>query len=98
VTSHCNNKDDLIAYTSVCQQEQALDRPVAGFVNFCVEKLSRNFYYSHLLTVMKHEIFHTLGFSSSLYGYYRADDGTPLTARVTKNGKPAVKWSNKVIN
>jgi leishmanolysin-like peptidase len=106
VTSHCNNKGDVIAYASACQQEQTLDRPVAGFVNFCVEKLSRNFYYSHLLTFMKHEIFHALGFSSSLYGYYRADDGTPLTEKLSdgrpvtarlSDGRP-VKWSNKVIN
>ncbi len=96
VTSHCNRDNDVIAYASVCQQEQMLDRPVAGFVNFCAEKLSRNFHYDHLLAFVKHEIFHALGFSSSLYGFYRADDGTPLTPR-NSDGKPTSKWSDMVI-
>ena len=94
-TSHCSEKDDILAYASACGQEQTLDRPVAGFVNFCVGKLSQNFHYSHLLAFLKHEIFHALGFSSSLYGYYRADDGTPLTPRLS-DGTPISKWSNKV--
>ena len=96
-TSNCNNQDDLIAFASTCQLEQTLDRPVAGFVNFCVDKLSRKFHYSHLLAVVKHEIFHALGFSSSLYGYFRADDGTPLTPRLP-DGRPTSSWSDKVRN
>ena len=94
-TSNCNIQDDLIAFASTCQQEQALDRPVAGFVNFCAKKLSRDYHYSHLLAVVKHEIFHAIGFSSSLYGYFRADDGSPLTPRLS-DGRPTSKWSDKV--
>lgn len=93
-TSHCK-KQDVVAYAAVCQQEQSLDRPVAGFVNFCEENLSDTIHFSHLLAIIKHEIFHALGFSSSLYGYYRADDGTPLTNR-RSDGRPIVKWSDKV--
>ena len=95
-TSQCRDQKDLVAYAASCQLEQAFDRPVAGFVNICVDKLSGKFEYSHLLTWVKHEIFHALGFSSSLYGYYRADDGTPLTRRL-EDGRPATKWSNKVL-
>ena len=94
-TSHCNLTDDVIAYASACQQEQMLDRPVAGLVNFCVAKLSQNFHYSHMLAFLKHEIFHALGFSSLLYGYFRAEDGTPLSPR-TSNGKPIPELMDKV--
>lgn len=94
-TLHCRDQDDVLAYASTCQQEQALDRPVAGFVNFCGEKLARGFHYRHMLAVVKHEIFHAIGFSSSLYGFYRADNGMRLTARLP-DGRPVSKWSDKV--
>ena len=95
-TSDCNKEGDIIAYASTCQQEGVLDRPIAGFVNFCVGKMARNLHYNHLLAIVKHEIFHAIGFSTRLYGYYRAEDGTPLTGRIA-DGRPAFKWSNKVI-
>ena len=95
-TSHCKAREDVVAYASVCQQEQSLDRPVAGFVNFCEEKVSSSsIHYSNLVAIVKHELFHALGFSSSLYGYYRAEDGTPLTTR-RKDGRPLIRWSDKV--
>jgi leishmanolysin-like peptidase len=40
-----------------------------------------------LLSTVKHEILHALGFSSSLYAFYRDSDGNPLTPRID-NGKP----------
>ncbi|XP_028408918.1 leishmanolysin-like peptidase [Dendronephthya gigantea] len=95
-TSNCHRNGDVIAYASTCQQEGMLDRPIAGFVNFCVSKMKRNLHYSHLLAIVKHEIFHAIGFSKRLYSYYRAEDGTPLTQRIA-DGRPASEWSEKVI-
>lgn len=49
---------------------------------------------------MKHEILHALGFSVSLYAYFRDANGQPLTPR-TKSGKPISSggnpWSDRVI-
>ncbi|XP_046858994.1 leishmanolysin-like peptidase isoform X3 [Xenia sp. Carnegie-2017] len=84
------------AYASSCQQEQRLDRPVAGFVNFCPEAFMKKLHFSHLLAITKHEIFHALGFSSLLFAYYRMDNGHPLTPRL-HDGRPAYRWSDKVI-
>lgn len=52
---------------------------------------------------MKHEILHALGFSVSLYAYFRDENGNPLTER-ERNGKPPLNkernthhWSEKII-
>jgi len=56
-----------------------------------------------MISTVKHEILHALGFSVSLFGYYRDKNGEPLTKR-GKDGKPDVdktlntaKWSEKVV-
>ncbi len=40
-----------------------------------------------LLSTVKHEMLHALGFSVSLFAFYRDKDGNPLTPR-GENGKP----------
>lgn len=52
---------------------------------------------------MKHEILHALGFSVSLYAYFRDKEGKPLSSR-GRNGKPLIsrqlkapQWSENVI-
>jgi leishmanolysin-like peptidase len=40
-----------------------------------------------LLSTVKHEILHALGFSVSLYAFYRDGRGEPRTKR-TETGKP----------
>ena len=50
---------------------------------------------------MKHEILHALGFSVSLYAYFRDENGEPLTLR-NRNGKPVQTkdsnpWGDNVV-
>lgn len=102
-TTHCNEAN-IVAYASYCQQEHALNRPVAGFVNLCPGKLETSAQsFESLLSTLKHEIYHALGFSVGLFAFYRDHDGKPLSKRL-KNGLPEYnnfnnlyQWSDKVI-
>ncbi|XP_066247527.1 leishmanolysin-like peptidase [Euwallacea similis] len=104
-TERCN-KSLTVAYASHCQQESGLDRPIAGHANLCPNSISTSRQdLEILLSTVKHEILHALGFSVSLYAFYRSRDGTPLTERSPETGKPPLneslqtyQWSNKVIN
>lgn len=103
-TERCN-KSLTVAYAAHCQQETALDRPIAGHANLCPESIStKKQDLEVLLSTVKHEILHALGFSISLYAFYRNSNGEPLTPRRNDTGKPTLnehlqtyQWSNKVI-
>ena len=97
---------ETLAYAAACQQESALDRPVVGFINICPEKVTTSELktgYNEVLATIKHEIFHALGFSPSLYAFFRNQSGDPLTPR-RRNGLPInfssvlkhYKWSEEV--
>ncbi|KAB7506187.1 Leishmanolysin-like peptidase [Armadillidium nasatum] len=102
-TDRCK-KGFTVAYAAHCQQESTLDRPIAGHVNLCPFSISiKKQEVQTLLSTVKHEILHALGFSVSLYAYFRDDNGEPLTER-TESGKPplneqlqARQWSDKII-
>ncbi|XP_065336991.1 leishmanolysin-like peptidase [Cloeon dipterum] len=102
-TDRCH-KGMTVAYAAHCQQESSLDRPIAGHANLCPGTIStKPQELEILLSTVKHEILHALGFSSSLYAFYRDSEGNPLTPRID-NGKPQLneklqtrQWSNKVI-
>ncbi|CAH1153503.1 unnamed protein product [Phaedon cochleariae] len=103
-TERCN-KSLTVAYAAHCQQESALDRPIAGHANLCPNSIStkRQELETQMSTV-KHEILHALGFSVSLYAFYRDQRGSPLTQRISETGKPPLneslqtyQWSDKVI-
>ena len=65
-----------------------LFRPIAGHANLCPSSISlKEQEMNTLLSTVKHEILHALGFSVSLYAFYRDDQGNPLTNR-SENGKP----------
>ena len=98
------NETSTLAFATFCQQESGLDRPVVGSVNICPAKVTKETLdsaYSQLLATLKHEIFHALGFSPSLYAFYRNASGFPLTPRGPK-GLPLdrdqgrYKWSEEV--
>ncbi|XP_072402346.1 leishmanolysin-like peptidase [Diabrotica undecimpunctata] len=99
------NKTLTVAYAAYCQQESTLDRPIAGHANLCPESIStKRQDIEILLATVKHEILHALGFSISLYAFYRDADGNPLTPRSKETGKPPLnekleiyQWSDKVI-
>ncbi|XP_039762787.1 leishmanolysin-like peptidase isoform X2 [Pararge aegeria] len=94
-----------VAYASHCQQEAALDRPVAGHANFCPGELSTKYRdMPSVLSTVKHEMLHALGFSVSLFGFYRDENGDPLTPRRPDTGNPPLdeelqihKWSDRVV-
>ncbi|KAL1492801.1 hypothetical protein ABEB36_010985 [Hypothenemus hampei] len=103
-TERCS-KSLTVAYASHCQQESGLDRPIAGHANLCPNSISTNRQdLEILLSTVKHEILHALGFSVSLYAFFRDRDGNPLTERSPETGKPPLnetlqtyQWSEKVI-
>lgn len=95
---------ETVAYAAHCQQEDELDRPVAGHTNICpkaIAKPERDI--QSLTSTLKHELLHALGFSSSLYAYFRDAEGRPLTPR-GDDGKPPInqelqvrQWSDRTI-
>ncbi|XP_022210651.1 leishmanolysin-like peptidase [Drosophila obscura] len=94
-----------VAYAAHCQQEAALDRPIAGHANLCPESIStKPQELQTLISTVKHEILHALGFSVSLYAFFRDDEGRPRTPRKSETGKPFLneklqihQWSNETI-
>uniref|UniRef100_A0A0N4ZY23 Leishmanolysin-like peptidase n=1 Tax=Parastrongyloides trichosuri TaxID=131310 RepID=A0A0N4ZY23_PARTI len=81
----CKN-NDTIAYAAHCQQEAQFDRPIAGHVNICPKALSTHLHDQEILiSTIKHEILHALGFAHGLFAFYRNDDGTPRTKRNRHN-------------
>ncbi|KAJ8913177.1 hypothetical protein NQ315_009014, partial [Exocentrus adspersus] len=92
-TERCN-KSLTVAYAAHCQQESALDRPIAGHANLCPNSIStKRQELEILLSTVKHEILHALGFSVSLYAFYRDHNGEPLTPRSPETGKPPLNES-----
>ena len=77
----------IIAFAGACQLESILDRPIAGFINFCPNNLggtTRDF----LFEVAKHELLHALGFSSFLIPFWRDSTGSPRTPRDSNQRPP----------
>lgn len=87
-TERCH-KGLTVAYAAHCQQEAAMDRPIAGHANLCPYSIStKPQELQTLLSTVKHEILHALGFSVSLYAFFRDDNGEPRTPRKPDTGKP----------
>ncbi|KAL8183199.1 UNVERIFIED_CONTAM: hypothetical protein K2H54_022957, partial [Gekko kuhli] len=78
--------------------------PIAGYANLCPNMISTQPQeFVGMLSTVKHEIIHALGFSAGLFAFYHDKDGNPLTARYAE-GVPAFneslglyQWSNKVV-
>eukprot|EP00930_Biecheleria_cincta_P011665 TRINITY_DN11467_c0_g1_i1.p1 TRINITY_DN11467_c0_g1~~TRINITY_DN11467_c0_g1_i1.p1 ORF type:complete len:1128 (-),score=147.38 TRINITY_DN11467_c0_g1_i1:57-3440(-) len=72
-----------VAFASACRQGED-DRPVAGVLNFCpghVVKMLALRRWHQDVAVAVHELFHIMGFSSTLFAFFRDDSGHPLTSR-----------------
>eukprot|EP01137_Pigoraptor_chileana_P037188 Opistho-2@33885 len=71
----------VLAYAAPCRKDQ-LDRTVAGYINFCPDRLSAdpNDWDDQVATAV-HEMMHVLGFSSYGFAYFRDENGTPRTTR-----------------
>lgn len=103
-TDRCH-KGLTVAYAAHCQQEATLDRPIAGHANLCPDSISTKPQELHtLLSTVKHEILHALGFSVSLYAFFHDENGNPRTPRKNDTRKPLLneqsqihQWSNTTI-
>jgi len=103
-TARCK-KDQTIAYAAHCAQDAKTDRPVAGHANLCPNSISTDPKdLRALIATVKHELTHVLGFSVSLFAYYRDEFGLPLTNRDSSPGPIPIdpktgyaKWSDKII-
>uniref|UniRef100_A0A674CX17 Leishmanolysin-like peptidase n=1 Tax=Salmo trutta TaxID=8032 RepID=A0A674CX17_SALTR len=102
-TERCG-QENIVAYAAYCQLESELDRPIAGYANLCPNMISTQPQeFEGMLSTVKHEVIHALGFSAGLFAFYHDDDGKPLTPRFA-SGLPAFneslglyQWSDAVI-
>ncbi|XP_064398693.1 leishmanolysin-like peptidase isoform X2 [Halichondria panicea] len=70
----------IFAFASSCQLESELDRPIAGFINFCPGSYD-NLDDDTLTRNGLHEVLHVLVFSPTLYPWFRDENGNPRTER-----------------
>lgn len=75
-----------VVFAGACQIESTLDRPIAGYINFCPDSLEGIPDYL-LFDVAKHEMFHALAFSTDLFPFWRDSSGQPRTPRES-DGRP----------
>ncbi|CAI4228856.1 unnamed protein product [Auanema sp. JU1783] len=95
-TQRCDMPDTL-AYAAHCQQEAELDRPIAGHVNLCPQAISTHKHDREILvSTVKHELLHALGFSVGLFAFFRDEYGKPRTKR-NSYGKPLTLNKEKGI-
>ncbi|XP_029461150.1 leishmanolysin-like peptidase [Rhinatrema bivittatum] len=102
-TERCG-QENIVAYAAYCQLEAEMDRPIAGYANLCPNMISTQVHeFVGMLSTVKHEILHALGFSAGLFAFYYDDNGNPWTARHATGLPPfnlslgLYQWSNKVV-
>lgn len=103
-TARCK-KDQTIAYAAHCAQDLRTDRPIAGHANLCPSSITTDPKdLKALIATVKHELTHVLGFSVSLFAYYRDANGRPLTPRDQLTNRVPVnqetgyaQWSDATI-
>uniref|UniRef100_A0A9L0SP79 Leishmanolysin-like peptidase n=1 Tax=Equus caballus TaxID=9796 RepID=A0A9L0SP79_HORSE len=102
-TERCSH-ENIISYAAYCQQEAKMDRPIAGYANLCPNMISTQPQeFVGMLSTVKHEIIHALGFSAGLFAFYHDKDGNPLTSRFAGGLPPfnyslgLYQWSDKVV-
>uniref|UniRef100_A0A2K6BI12 Leishmanolysin-like peptidase n=1 Tax=Macaca nemestrina TaxID=9545 RepID=A0A2K6BI12_MACNE len=102
-TERCS-QENIISYAAYCQQEADTDRPIAGYANLCPNMISTQPQeFIGMLSTVKHEVIHALGFSAGLFAFYHDKDGNPLTSRFADGLPPfnyslgLYQWSDKVV-
>ncbi|XP_011834108.1 PREDICTED: leishmanolysin-like peptidase isoform X1 [Mandrillus leucophaeus] len=102
-TERCS-QENIISYAAYCQQEADMDRPIAGYANLCPNMISTQPQeFIGMLSTVKHEVIHALGFSAGLFAFYHDKDGNPLTSRFADGLPPfnyslgLYQWSDKVV-
>uniref|UniRef100_A0A3Q4BU29 Leishmanolysin-like peptidase n=1 Tax=Mola mola TaxID=94237 RepID=A0A3Q4BU29_MOLML len=99
VTTERCGQENIVAYAAYCQLEAELDRPIAGYANLCPAMISSQPQeFEGMLSTVKHEIIHALGFSAGLFAFYHDDEGKPLTPRFAMHFVLGLyQWSEAVI-
>ncbi|KAJ8352702.1 hypothetical protein SKAU_G00241780 [Synaphobranchus kaupii] len=104
VTTDRCGQENIVAYAAYCQLESELDRPIAGYANLCPSMISTQPQeFVGMLSTVKHEIIHALGFSAGLFAFYHDDNGKPLTQRYASGLPPfneslgLYQWSDRVV-
>ncbi|XP_010832601.1 PREDICTED: leishmanolysin-like peptidase isoform X5 [Bison bison bison] len=96
-TERCSH-ENIISYAAYCQQEAKMDRPIAGYANLCPNMISTQPQeFVGMLSTVKHEIIHALGFSAGLFAFYHDKDGNPLTSRFA-DGLPPFNYRRQMLN
>ncbi|UYV62458.1 LMLN [Cordylochernes scorpioides] len=108
--AHCQqeavfDRIGMVLGGALVEDEKGVHGPIAGHANLCPDSISTKPQdLETQLSTVKHEILHALGFSASLYAYFRDPSGMPLTPRIGWHGKPVInkeiqdyQWSNAVI-
>ncbi|XP_071797759.1 ciliated left-right organizer metallopeptidase-like [Asterias amurensis] len=84
----------VAAYAAYCKVDQN-NRPIAGIINFCPEHLQDDLFdESKFILLAVHEIFHVLGFSSSLFSKFKVCTETTNDHECTSGLCPAVDDSH----
>ncbi|XP_040296892.1 leishmanolysin-like peptidase isoform X1 [Bufo bufo] len=104
ITTERCSQENIVAYAAYCQLEAEMDRPIAGYANLCPSMISTQPQeFAGMLSTVKHEIIHALGFSAGLFAFFYDDSGEPLTPR-SADGLPVFneslgvyQWSEKVV-
>jgi hypothetical protein len=85
---------NFMAYASHCRQDQ-FDRPTFGYIQMCPQ----HFAVSNIQAerdqdfhTAVHEITHILGYSSSLFAFFRDINGAPYTARCGNPSTHPTSW------
>lgn len=79
----CSAGSNTLAYSGTCFRDQ-YDRPVAGYIHFCSDKVQPSTDESLVAqdrAAAAHEITHILGFSRSSFPLFRKPDSTPYMPR-----------------
>ncbi|XP_020783507.2 leishmanolysin-like peptidase [Boleophthalmus pectinirostris] len=104
ITTERCGQENIVAYAAYCQLEAQLDRPIAGYANLCPAMISSQPQeFEGMLSTVKHEIIHALGFSAGLFAFFHDDEGRPLTPRFASGLPPfnetlgLYQWSESVI-
>jgi len=92
VSGRSCDSSSTLAYASHCAQDQK-DRPVVGLINMCSQHNSYKGTEAKILedvSLVIHEMTHSLVFSSNLYPFFRNSSGEPRTPRDSNGSPPSV--------
>jgi hypothetical protein len=93
VASDCAT-GDVLAYATHCRQDQ-FDRPTFGYIQMCPQQMAVKTIQAEQdedFHTAVHEITHILGYSSSLFPFFRDINGVPYTSRCGDPSTHPTSW------